>query len=142
MTVRSTTKAPTLFTRTLIQSPISRLKKVMYVLTWFAFSLLFIGRASRISAQTCYFPDGSQSYRDTPCGPSSANQASACCAYLDVCLNNGLCLSQGGSEVVSRGSCTDGSWQSGDCPQYCQDGRFAARIPRFYAPVCFMYGLR
>ena len=69
---------------------------------------------------TCYYPSGTTS-PDTPC--RSDDVASSCCAHTDTCLSNGLCLAQGGSELISRGSCTDESWQSPKCPQYCSDGK-------------------
>lgn len=93
----------------------------MHALIFILISACFLGKATRIAAQTCYFPDGSQSSRDTPCRTPSPGQASACCAYFDICLDNSLCLAQSGNEVVSRGTCTDQSWQSSDCPRYCQD---------------------
>lgn len=68
-------------------------------------------------AQTCYYPNGTSSV-DTPC--HSDNAASACCNEGATCLSNGLCL---GGSIVSRGSCTDQSWESPDCPQYCADGK-------------------
>ena len=84
-----------------------------------------------VNAQTCYYPDGSISFRDTPChSPSVGDGASACCGYPDICLDNGLCLSQSGAEIVSRGSCTDQNWQSPECSQYCNDGNHLARPSR------------
>lgn len=74
------------------------------------------------NAQTCYFPNGLISPSDTPChSPSSANGASACCAYSDICLDNQLCLSQSGPAWITRGSCTDETWQSPGCSQNCSD---------------------
>ena len=70
---------------------------------------------------TCYYPSGTSSSPDTPC--HSDDRASACCAQTDTCLSNGLCLAQGGPELITRGSCTDESWQSPECPQYCSDGK-------------------
>lgn len=87
-------------------------------------SACFLVQVITIRAQTCYFPDGSESPRDTPCRAPASGQASACCPYLDVCLDNSLCLAQTGNEVVIRGTCTDRTWQSSDCPRYCQDGTF------------------
>lgn len=75
------------------------------------------------NAPTCYFPDGSVASRDTPCNSYATSYgASACCAYQDVCLDNHLCIAQSGAEVISRGSCTDRTWQSSECCQYCADG--------------------
>lgn len=75
------------------------------------------------NAHTCYFPDGSVAVKDTPCNSYATSYTeSACCGYLEVCLDNHLCLAQSGAEVISRGSCTDETWQSAECCQYCADG--------------------
>ena len=77
------------------------------------------------SAQPCYFPDGSISTNDSPChAPFTDDGASACCAHSDVCLDNNLCLAQNGPELISRGTCTDKTWQSPECSQYCSDGNY------------------
>lgn len=82
------------------------------------------GNFSMADAPTCYYPDGSISPKDTPChSPSLGGGASACCNAFDVCLDNNLCLAQGGSELITRGSCTDRTWQSLECSQYCADGK-------------------
>lgn len=74
--------------------------------------------------QKCYFPDGSEVTSDTPCQSSSTSDgASACCNSLDVCLESHLCLAQNGAPMISRGSCTDKTWQSQECSQYCADGK-------------------
>ncbi|KAF4222367.1 hypothetical protein CNMCM5878_005649 [Aspergillus fumigatiaffinis] len=86
-------------------------RAVLYVL-WF----WFLGQA--VSAQTCYFPNGQQAINDTAC---TANSVSICCQRGATCLGNGLCFDPFGSAVGGyiRGSCTDRSWQSSNCPQYC-----------------------
>ena len=86
-------------------------------------SICFLIDAMTVDAQQCYFPDGSKS-PDTLCRPQSSGQASVCCGNADVCLDNSLCLAQRGYGAISRGSCTDPTWQSDGCPQYCQDGKF------------------
>ena len=45
-------------------------------------------------AQTCYFPNGNESPRDTPCRAPTSSQESACCYKNDICLDNNLCLPQ------------------------------------------------
>ena len=94
----------------------------MLALVFIIILVCSLEKATRVAAQTCYFPDGSPSPRDTPCRAPSSGQASPCCPYFDICLDNSLCLAQSGNEVVTRGTCTDKSWQSSDCPGYCQDG--------------------
>ena len=69
---------------------------------------------SMTMAQQCYFPDGSPS-KDVPCNGSATH--SACCTSTAYCLSNGLCLND---VIPSRGSCTDKTWASGSCAQYCQ----------------------
>ena len=140
----STANQPTLSTRELIESLLPTLAKIMQNFILIAISTCILGKVSTISAQKCYFPDGSVSSHDTPCRAPSSGQASSCCAYSDVCLDNNLCLAQGGGEAFSRGSCTDREWQSGDCPQFCQDGRFSndrildSRRPFFSTQICFI----
>ena len=45
-----------------------------------------------------------------------------------MCLSNNLCLNQGGAELISRGSCTDETWQSSECGQYCLDGNYVLAV--------------
>lgn len=111
----------------------------MLFIDLFAFLL---GNVIVINAQTCYYPDGSVSSHDTPCHSiSTGDGASACCGYSDICLDNGLCLAQSGAEITSRGSCTDETWQSPQCSQFCEDGNHLFEIPRnlFHRNSC--YGL-
>lgn len=80
-------------------------------------------RASTALAQKCYVPNGDE-IPDTPCSPTSSNQASACCSPHHTCLSNGLCLQA--DMTVNRGSCTDQTWKSSRCAQWCQDGKIHA----------------
>ncbi|KAF2655380.1 hypothetical protein K491DRAFT_692976 [Lophiostoma macrostomum CBS 122681] len=73
---------------------------------------------------SCYFPDGSTT-QDTPCNPKSAN--STCCGPGYACLSNHLCsvTSQVPLSIADlspyyvRASCTDPTWTSTECPQFC-----------------------
>jgi hypothetical protein len=90
--------------------------------------LLFLIRPWKIfGAQTCYFPDADIAVNDTPC---TSNNVSICCQTNATCLENGLCFDPFGSAVGGyiRGSCTDKSWQSVSCPQYCTYGEFSCMI--------------
>ena len=73
------------------------------------------------AAQTCYWPDGSVATGSSVCNPSSAY--SSCCGNIDYCLTNGLCFDAYGDNAISRQSCSDQSWVSKSCPQYCQSSR-------------------
>ena len=104
------------------------------------FLIIFLGNVVMANAQTCYFPDGSVSPHDSPCQSSSmGDRPSACCDPADTCLNNGLCLAQWGGEVISRGSCTDRSWQSPACSQYCADGKYHSAFWKFLQQTLSLY---
>lgn len=71
----------------------------------------------------CYFPNG-RLVEDTPC---NAGAGAACCGIGYACLSNGLCqltavrASDAGDDWATfvRGSCTDRSWSSPNCPKEC-----------------------
>lgn len=69
------------------------------------------------SAQSCWYPDGKTLASDTACNPNAT--VSACCGSASYCLNEGLCITGG---VVTRGSCTDKTWGSAECAQFCKTG--------------------
>ncbi|KAI1341765.1 hypothetical protein F5Y15DRAFT_375208 [Xylariaceae sp. FL0016] len=69
-------------------------------------------------AQPCYFPNGNLANQHISCQDGGA---SACCDPQSVCLTNGFCMSFHQPYVLSRGSCTDQSWQSSTCPNQCQN---------------------
>ena len=71
--------------------------------------------------QSCYFPDGSVSPEDQPCPMAPGQTEAACCGtQMDgsraVCLSNNLCMAD---LKISRGTCTDKSWDAFVCPHYC-----------------------
>ena len=105
----------------------SSLALIMSILLFM--SICFLINAMTVDAQQCYLPNGSKS-PDTPCRPQSSDQASACCRSTDICLDNSLCLAQTGYALLTRGSCTDPTWQSDECPRDYQDGKIP-EIPCF-----------
>jgi hypothetical protein len=68
----------------------------------------------------CYYPDGSNAtdYTYEPC--KSGTGFSSCCipGEGDLCLSDGLCYYSSGSYPF-RGACTDPTFKSKECPQYC-----------------------
>ncbi|THX31108.1 hypothetical protein D6D12_03034 [Aureobasidium pullulans] len=89
----------------------------------FVFQILLILSAQLFwlgAAQTCYWPDKSTAEELTSCNGLAEN--SHCCGANSLCLDNGYCFNQGNkySNRISRGGCTDKSWDSDACPQYCQ----------------------
>ncbi|TIA03146.1 hypothetical protein D6C82_02130 [Aureobasidium pullulans] len=89
----------------------------------FVFQILLILSAQLFwlgAAQTCYWPDKSIAEELTSCNSMAEN--SHCCGANSLCLDNGYCFNQGNKygNRISRGGCTDKSWDSDACPQYCQ----------------------
>ncbi|OCL13400.1 hypothetical protein AOQ84DRAFT_225623 [Glonium stellatum] len=75
------------------------------------------------AAATCYFPDTTEASHDFPCYPD--RDISVCCGPGFACLPNGICevtsdaVNPGVSYPFVRGSCTDKTWASTACPQFC-----------------------
>jgi len=74
----------------------------------------------------CYYPDGTTTLSDVPC--NSGSEASFCCGYGFACLSNKICMAtsltihRNDTQTYVRGSCTDESWRSGNCPNFCVQG--------------------
>lgn len=81
--------------------------------------------AVALANQTCYYPDGSIAQGDKPCGNGTDV---ACCGSGGICLSNGLCMDVAQPNTLARSSCTDKSWTSGNCPNYCLQGESASRF--------------
>lgn len=61
----------------------------------------------------CYWPDGAEISYFYACNLSAT--VSPCCPVGSVCLDNKLCQ----LTTFFRGACTDATWKSPDCPQFC-----------------------
>lgn len=73
-----------------------------------------------VNAQSCYYPNGDLSTVDAPC---SSSGGAPCCPLNWECLSNGLCYNPApGVNIYGRYTCTDQTWQSSSCPQFCTDG--------------------
>ena len=85
-------------------------------------SLLTLPSPSHAAA-SCYFPDTTEASHDFPCYPD--RDISVCCGPGFACLPNGICevtaaaVNPGVSYPLVRGSCTDKTWASTACPQFC-----------------------
>jgi hypothetical protein len=71
----------------------------------------------------CFYPDGSQAQGDYACNLTAST--SFCCAIGYYCLDNKICVNSAPSDSeddvgnqlkYNRGSCTDRTWRSPDCP--------------------------
>ncbi|KAL2176966.1 uncharacterized protein P884DRAFT_29605 [Thermothelomyces heterothallicus CBS 202.75] len=71
----------------------------------------------------CYYPSGLQAPNDTPCRDDTPH--ATCCGPGYACLSNGICQATGeelkkpGASEFVRGSCTDKTWRSSNCPLFC-----------------------
>jgi hypothetical protein len=65
----------------------------------------------------CYYPDGGTAKGDYACNLTAEH--SFCCAVGYNCLDNKICVAVGNSDW-NRGSCTDKTWNSPECPQFCK----------------------
>ncbi|KAH7050221.1 hypothetical protein B0J12DRAFT_89809 [Macrophomina phaseolina] len=92
------------------------------------FSLLLLSAltqptlAQSTDTRPCYYPSGQQS-TDVPC--NSTSDETYCCAAGFICFSNKLCVpdpngSSAGAPDYNRGSCTDPTWTSSDCPLFCR----------------------
>ncbi|KAK5040618.1 hypothetical protein LTS07_001118 [Exophiala sideris] len=89
------------------------------------FSSVFL-LAPRLALATCYWqnstlaPDSQYSIAqdDTACFPDQDN--SPCCGTGWTCLSDGVCyIEQNGESFYYRGTCTDRTWDSQQCPGWC-----------------------
>lgn len=76
-------------------------------------TLLLLLLVALVHAQSCYYPDGTPTDVDAPCPDSDL-----CCPLNWQCLSNGLCYDPS-NDYYERRTCTDRSWESEDCPNFC-----------------------
>ena len=72
----------------------------------------------------CYDVLNNEAPNHHPCLPPESGPISHCCADIDTCLGDTLCISQWGTLYV--GTCTVMDWVSGNygrgqCPKYCRN---------------------
>lgn len=110
------------------------LPRTLYHLSFFVITTSLLYNSPSTGAQTtsssCYWPNKTPAENHVPC---SSDVASACCAPNQICLSNKLCLSVGQPFVLSRGSCTDPTYGSQNCPDKCV--RNAVQQPGTECPI-------
>lgn len=88
------------------------------------------------SSGPCYNHDGSVVIRDTPCRPEL--KQSFGCGPGWACLDNGICSNHNTTGITGmvagqqRASCTDPSFPSDQCPQYCPGNTGSGREVRTF----------
>lgn len=66
---------------------------------------------------TCFYPDGSPDFYAVPC--ASEGESHCCRNSSGICLSNGHCMDYLQPFAIWRGSCTDETWGSANCPKVC-----------------------
>lgn len=87
-------------------------------------TVLYVISFASLATALCYFPDGKSVPRqDTPC---RSNGFATFCGQGYACLSNNLCMltehvadAIPGQSKYVRGSCTDQTWNSPNCPNFC-----------------------
>lgn len=88
-------------------------------------AVIFLANVARAD---CYWPDGTENDEHQPCYVPHGGAIGLCCGTGDVCLSNGVCMSDmevDASEgyIYYRGSCTFKDWSKGkNCPTMCIKG--------------------
>jgi len=76
-----------------------------------------------VLSQSCYNPDGSLESGNRPCNPGVH---SPCCGTGWGCRADKVCECESGNGCargsLARGSCSDSTWKSPDCPSVCING--------------------
>ncbi|KAI7780710.1 hypothetical protein LA080_015607 [Diaporthe eres] len=65
----------------------------------------------------CFNPDGSAEPYAVPC--ASEGESHCCSGASGICLSNGYCMEYQQPFAIWRGSCTDSTWGSANCPKVC-----------------------
>ena len=77
-------------------------------------------QALALFGTTCYFPDGSEAFKQSPCSYTTVDGYSSCCNLVDsTCTQSGYCLGAGG--VPYRGGCTDSNFVAASCVPRCTE---------------------
>lgn len=82
--------------------------------------LIFFITAASCTTARCYYPDGTLDTKSFVCNTTAVDSggSSACCSAGDDCHDSGTCF-QGWSGIAYRNTCTDPTWKSAACPQFC-----------------------
>lgn len=97
-------------------------RKMLKWHTVLSFLLLHMLTGS-VFARSCYYPDGTRSPNDVPCGDDE-NVDTHCCNKASICLDNRLCLNTAQPYALSRQSCTNKKWSS-SCSAQCTKCMFS-----------------
>ncbi|KAL8784860.1 MAG: hypothetical protein Q9195_008877 [Heterodermia aff. obscurata] len=91
--------------------------------------------SANLAGAPCYDDDGTIQPGDVPCNPDTGQ--SFCCGKYWTCLGNGVCSDQNttqligsGETLLARATCTDPTFGSTVCPQFCLGGEFRALVGR------------
>lgn len=98
--------------------------------------LVLLGTAFVVGVSAdCYWPNGKLAEKLVACHGS--NVMGTCCEEGWTCLANKACgnfadprFDYAYNNVYQRQACSDQSWQSNQCPQYCTSSKFRVVLDR------------
>ena len=93
------------------------------MISFLLYNVLSVVTISLQASTSCYYPDGTYIAADRPC-IGNGDQESFCCGTQGVmCLADKVChyndTTPKNGISYGRGSCTDQSWTSPACPNFC-----------------------
>lgn len=80
---------------------------------------------------TCYIAEGVDMPGFGPCNTTAS--VSLCCLPGQICLSNGFCSTQYGQ--IYSGACTDPTYSSSICPEFCTTGISLAQEFRHFSLI-------
>lgn len=86
--------------------------------------------------QNCYFPNGVIARNDYPCTDLTNSVPGIqvhCCEVGRTCLPNRMCSGNQQDENPMRGTCTDSTWNSPNCPKFCTPCKLFRAPPVFFS---------
>ena len=94
----------------------------------FFFIIVFFSSLRHRQGRDCYDADGSVLVGDRAFYPE--REQYFCCGALWACISSGICsrannkeIAPSGGSPLRRGTCTDRTWSSAECPQFCKTVR-------------------
>lgn len=89
--------------------------------------LLLVLTLSSQADTSCYYPDGTYKSADRPCIDNGTQESFCCGSQGVICLSDKVCYNNQANEPFTyvRGSCTDQSFKSSACPQFCLSSYFS-----------------
>ena len=98
------------------------------------YNILSVITISLQASTSCYYPDGTYIAADRPCIGNGVQESFCCGTQGVMCLADKVChyndTTPKNGVSYGRGSCTDQSWTSPACPNFCLSAYFWCLVMR------------